>query len=292
MSSEHDGIEDAGHEVQAFFDSRPFFSRPSGKIFVIWVVLTAIGVLIGFYAPHHLYPTFLSNQGSDVFKTTVLFTVLAAPVAALVYAIGVYSLLAWRHKGDQSVPPPDGEAKRGDGPITVIWLSVSTVLVIVLLAWGLTVWSSQQVRQPNALQINVTGQQWVWNFQYPGTNVNSHTLMLPVDRPVVFNITSADVTHGFWPVPLGVQVDANPNTVTVIQSTPNKLGHFIVRCSQLCGLMHAFMYSPAAVVTPQQFAQWLQSQGATPSSAATVAQVKLPSATSSAVGAPAKAPHA
>lgn len=293
-NANHDGLEDAGHEILNFMEGKPFFSRPGGKIFIIWIVLTVIGVLIGFYAPHHLFPAFLSSQGSDVFKTMVLFTVLAAPVAALVYAVGIYSLIAWRHKGDQSTPPPDGPPQRGDGPVTVLWLGVSALLVVVLLAWGITVWSSQQVTQSNALVVKVTGQQWVWNFQYPGTNVSSHTLMLPVNRPVVFDITSEDVTHGFWPVNLGVQVDANPNTVTVIQATPNRLGHFTVRCSQLCGLMHAFMYSPGAVVTSKQFGQWLVTQGASASSASTVAQVKLPASTSetSAMGASSQVPSA
>ena len=60
-----------------------------------------------------------------------------------------------------------------------------------------------------------------------------------------FNVTSVDVTHGFWPVALGVQVDANPGVVTVIRATPDKLGRFTVRCSQLCGLYHSFMNSQA-----------------------------------------------
>ena len=34
-----------------------------------------------------------------------------------------------------------------------------------------------------------------------------------------------------------------------------------MRCSQLCGLYHSFMYAPGAVVTPQQFAAWLRTQG-------------------------------
>ena len=46
----------------------------------------------------------------------VLFTVLAAPVAAFVYAVGFYSLVAWRHRGDASdEPPPDGPPLRGNG---------------------------------------------------------------------------------------------------------------------------------------------------------------------------------
>jgi len=258
---------------ESVFSGKPFFSRPAGKIFIIWLVMTAIGVVIGVFAPHHLFPTFLSSEGSDVWSTVVFFTVLAAPVAALVYGIAVYSLLAWRHTGDQDVPPEDGPPLRANGPVTIVWLLTSTVLVIVLLVWGLTVWSSQQVTHPNTLQVDVTGQQWLWTFSYPGTGVESRTLILPVNRPVQFNVTSVDVTHGFWPAALGVQVDANPNVVTVIRATPNSLGSFTVRCSQLCGLYHSFMYAPESVVTPQKFSSWLQSEGATPSTADQVAKV-------------------
>ncbi len=107
----------------------------------------------------------------------------------------------------------------------------------------------------------MTGQQWLWTFSYPGTGVESRSLVLPVNRPVEFNVTSVDVTHGFWPAALGVQVDANPEETTVIRTTPDKLGNFEVRCSQLCGLYHAFMDASGPVVTPASFAKWLQSQG-------------------------------
>jgi cytochrome c oxidase subunit 2 len=274
MSSEHESLEQEAKDIEeAVFSGKPFFSRPAGKIFLIWLVMTAVGVLIGIYAPHHLLTTLLSSQGSDVWATMVFFTVLAAPVAALVYGIAFYSLLAWRHKGDQDEPPEDGPPLRGNGPVSIIWLVTSTVLVVVLLVWGLSVWSAQQISHPNTLQVDVTGQQWLWTFSYPGTGVESRTLVLPVNRPVEFNVTSVDVTHGFWPAALGVQVDANPNTTTVIRATPNSLGSFTVRCSQLCGLYHSFMYAPGSVVSSAQFATWLQSEGATPTTADQVARV-------------------
>ncbi len=271
-------------EADTILSGKPFFSRPSGKIFLIWLPLTIVGVLIGLYAPHHLLPVLQSPEGGDVFATIVFFTVLAAPVAALVYAISFYSLIAWRHKGeDPDVPPPDAEPQRENGPMTVLWLVVSTFLVVVLLFWGITVWSAQQIVHPNALQVNVTGQQWLWTYSYPGTGVETRNLELPLNRPVQFNITSKDVTHGFWPAVLGVQVDANPNVTTVIRTTPNKLGGFTVQCSQLCGLYHAFMNNKASVVTPAQFATWLQSNGANRISAAVAAGTTPVAATTAAV---------
>jgi cytochrome c oxidase subunit 2 len=275
MSSEEHDVEVA--ESNPPLELKPFFSRPVGKIFIIWLAMTAVGVLVGIYAPHYLLPTMLSQQGTKVWETLVLFTVLAAPVAAFVYAVGLYSLLGWRARGfgKSDEAPPDGPSMRGDAPMTAVWVGISAVLVIVLLVWGLAQFTAEQTSHPNALVVDVTGQQWLWTFSYPGAgNVQSRSLVLPVNRPVQFDVTSEDVTHGFWPAALGVQVDANPNVTTVIAATPDKLGSFTVRCSQLCGLYHSFMYAPGSVVTPQKFASWLQSQGVPTAVAAHEANVK------------------
>jgi cytochrome c oxidase subunit II len=255
---------------------KPFFSRAGGKIFIIWLAMTAVGVLIGIYAPHHLLPNMLSIQGTKVWQTIVLFTILAAPVAAFVYAVGLYSLIGWKARGfgNSDEAPPDGPPLRGDAPMTAVWVGVSAALVIILLVWGLAEFTAEQTTHADTLQVDVTGQQWLWSFSYPGAgNVETRSLVLPVNRPVQFNVTSVDVTHGFWPAALGVQVDANPNTTTVIQATPDKLGGFTVRCSQLCGLYHSFMYASGSVVTPKRFAAWLHSHGAPATLAAQTADV-------------------
>ncbi len=276
MSSDHPVADDPPVAAQgdSIVAGRPFFARATGKIFIIWFLMTTVGVLIGIYVPHHVMPTLLSHEATDVWRTIVLFTILAAPVAAVVYAVAAYSLLAWRHRGNQDEPPEDGPPLRGNSTVTAIWLGTSSVLVLVLLAWGLSVYSAEEVSHPNTLQVDVTGQQWLWTFKYAGTSVDTRSLVLPINRPVQFNVTSVDVTHGFWPAALGVQVDANPGVVTVIRATPDKLGSFTVRCSQLCGLYHSFMYAPGSVVTAARFSQWLQSQGASTTTAEATALVE------------------
>ncbi|MFY9782292.1 MAG: cytochrome c oxidase subunit II, partial [Acidimicrobiales bacterium] len=130
-----------------------------------------------------------------------------------------------------------------------------------VLVWGLAALTAENTSSSlNPLIVNVTGQQWVWTFSYPGTKVISDELYLPDNREVEFRVTSVDVTHGFWLVNMGIQVDANPGTITTIHTTPDKLGVFEVRCEQFCGLNHAFMDAIGYVVTPQQFTSWLAAQ--------------------------------
>ena len=263
----HEGKrEEIAKQVDPFFKGGPIWKRPFFGVFIIWSFMTLIGVLIGLFVPDHVLNGSSSSQQDSVKLTIVVFTVIAAPVSAVVYGIAAYSLFKWnkRGSGKSDTPPEDGVALRGHGPATVIWLSISVVLVVILLFWGMMVLSSEQTPQGDAIRMQVVGQQWVWTFQYGSTKITSTQLVLPVDRQVVFEVSSKDVTHGFWPVQLGVQVDANPGFSTTIAASPNKLGKFDVRCSQLCGLEHAYMQTTGRVVTEKQFEHWLAQKGASP----------------------------
>ncbi len=274
MSSEHPDL-----SADATVASPPL--KPDAKenkknvtvIAALWLVLTAIGIALSIWLTSALLPSSMSTEMGGVRSTVLVFSLAAAPVVAFVLATSIYSLLAWRKApGSADVPPPDAPPLRGNAAATGIWLLTSSVLVVFLLVWGLSEWSAQQVVQPNDLVVKVTGQQWIWNFTYPDAKVDSHALVVPLGRQVQFNVTSLDVTHGFWPVQLGQQVDANPGLVTTIRVTPTHLGHFVVRCSQLCGLYHAYMYAQGDVVTAKAFEQFLEHHGA---SAATSAKVAL-----------------
>ena len=141
------------------------------------------------------------------------------------------------------------------------WLTASAVLTVFVLVWGLGALAAENASTgENPLVVNVTGQQWVWTFSYPGSHVTSDELYLPENREVEFRITSVDVTHGFWVANFGVQVDANPGVITTIHTTPNRLGDFIVRCEQFCGLNHAFMDPSVTSSARKQFSNWLAAQ--------------------------------
>jgi cytochrome c oxidase subunit 2 len=233
------------------------------QIFWIWLGLTVLLVLFSLWVPARLMGPPASPTMRDVEQTMTVFSLAASPVAALVWAVGGYSLLRWRNRS-RLQPTEDGPPLRGNGMVTLTWSIVSTVLCVFLLIWGLaemtTVTSAAQ--QPSALVVNVTGQQWLWTFSYPGQgDVESDQLYLPLDRPVVFHVTSKDVIHSFWVVQMGIKVDANPGVTTKTSVTPNKLGIFDVRCAELCGLRHADMETTARVVSPADFSAWITQNG-------------------------------
>jgi cytochrome c oxidase subunit 2 len=225
----------------------------------MWGIGTVLAILLSLWAPGHFMPRSMSGNMHLTILTMVVFSVAAAPVVAGVYAIAIYAIRTWGVKGDD-IPPPAEQVRDHPKAVTT-WLVASTVLTVFLLVWGLAALQyDNSSTGKNPLVVDVTGQQWLWSFSYPGTHVQSNELYLPVNREVEFRVTSVDVTHGFWIVNMGVQVDANPGTITTIHTTPNRLGDFTIRCEQFCGLNHSFMDADGHVVTSAQFNSWLAAQ--------------------------------
>jgi cytochrome c oxidase subunit 2 len=210
----------------------------------------------------------------DIEQTVFVFTLISIPITAFVFAVLVYSLLGWKHISGDEVPADQSPAIRSNTIGVVMWTAVSSLLAFFLVVWGLvelaqitansygTIPADEQPGDSQALIVNVTGQQWVWTFEYPQYDgITSETLYLAKDRPVYFNVTSKDVIHNFWAVELGVKIDANPGAITQTGVTPDKLGNFNVRCAELCGMHHAYMETGIQVLEKKDFNSWAREMG-------------------------------
>lgn len=230
---------------------------------IFWVIFT---VIIG-YSGAEVIGRVMGSPGSEVMATTIhmmrAFTWASAPIAGLVAAIAATTLLSKRHYGD--TPPDDADHEIRNNPrIVAAWIVVSSVMCLFAVVWGTIVLQQDNANLLNskAMNINVTGQQWAWNFDYVDNGtVRSADLYLPVNKPVVFHVTSKDVIHSFWIVQMGIKIDANPGYVTETSVTPNKIGVYDLRCAELCGLLHAFMQTKVHVVSQTDYDTWIQNHG-------------------------------
>ncbi len=232
----------------------------------LWALITVAGVLFSIYVPAHLMGPPASGTMREIEATMTAFSIAASPVAAVVWAVALYSLIAWRHRGD-GPPETDGPALRTSRPAAAAWILISSFLCVLLLVWGLAAMGSvaSAGTTGNPMVVNVTGNQWLWTFAYPQQGgVESDQLYLPVNRPVEFHVTSVDVVHSFWIVQMGIKVDANPGEITRTAVVPDKRGTFDIRCAELCGLLHAQMETSAHVVPMAQFHKWLSANGGHP----------------------------
>jgi cytochrome c oxidase subunit II len=110
------------------------------------------------------------------------------------------------------------------------------------------------------LNVNVTGLQFAWIFNYPDSGVVSGELHVPIGREVMLSISANDVIHAFWVPQFRLKQDAIPGQASQLRFTPSKVGEYPVICAELCGAYHGAMKTRVVVQTPEEFDNWLQSQ--------------------------------
>jgi len=248
------------------------------RLFVIWLVLSlAACLLIWFVWKPHLPPGTMSDAARHQQFDIAVLAVSAAPVVIFVLLYFVYAIVVWRARpGDDS----DGEPIYGNTKVQVTWIVGTTVIVLWLFVFGTVelvvpagagagegpspIWkldgATSSTWTPNTgtmLEVQVIGQQWTWTYRYPQFGgMESSELLLPVNTPVEFHVTSLDVIHSFWAYQLGVKADANPQVDNVAYATPKALGSVTVRCNELCGIWHGAMYNYGHVVPQAEFQSW------------------------------------
>ena len=232
------------------------------KLIALTIIFTPVVGFLG--SMIHVRP--MGAPASKVMETTqnliTIFTWAVSPVVAMVCSVMLLALLGKRHYGDN--PPEEADHDISNSPrANATWIVVSAILCLFAVIGGMIVLQhdNESILDDAAIHVNVHGQQWAWNYDYPESNgVRSGVLHLPVNQPVVFHVTSADVKHSFWIVELGTKIDANPGAVTEVAVTPNKIGTFNIRCAELCGLYHAYMQNKVIVESQEDFDAWLGSQ--------------------------------
>jgi cytochrome c oxidase subunit II len=111
---------------------------------------------------------------------------------------------------------------------------------------------------PNETVVEVVGMRYAWIFTYPGTEVVSAELHLPVGRKVRLKLSANDVIHAFWVPQLRMKQDTVPGQNTEMEFTPNKIGEYPIVCAELCGSQHGGMRAQMFVETPEAYAAWIE----------------------------------
>ena len=213
------------------------------------------------------FRAFVQASG-HVTDNTVLIG-MATPVLLLVLIYLIYSTIYFRQPKGGAL---EGPAIRGNARIQTTWIVVTTLLVLALAAYG-TVRLFEDgagsgagpnpVAVPSGakLPVQVIAQEWAFTYRYPTYGgVETTHLVLPVNQMIELHVTSLDVIHSFWAYQLGVKADANPNTDNIVFVRPTKRESVQIRCAELCGLWHGYMFDTGHVVSPAAFVAWVKEQ--------------------------------
>ena len=112
------------------------------------------------------------------------------------------------------------------------------------------------------MNVQVIGQQWAFTYRYPSYGgIETPHLVLPANTLIRLHVTSLDVVHSFWAYGLGVKADANPGVDNVVYVKLKGPRSFQLRCAELCGLWHGYMFDTGQIVTPAAFKTWIAHAG-------------------------------
>jgi len=207
--------------------------------------------------------TDLTDLNRDARGLWNLMIWLGIGVFVFVEALLVYVMIRFRRRPND----PEPEHVHGNTKLELAWTILPAfVLVIIAVPTVKSIWKFNTGAPANALQVDVIGHQWWWEFRYPEHNiVTANELYIPTGRPVNFTLRSADVIHSYWIPQLGGKRDVVSNRVNTLWFTPDSVGTqaFNGSCNEYCGASHANMRFRAYTVSPDEFDRWVVGQQAT-----------------------------
>ncbi len=136
--------------------------------------------------------------------------------------------------------------------------------------------SSRPPAPPQPLQIQASGQQWLWRYEYPDNETFSYyELVVPVDTAVVVNLVSTDVVHRWFVPGLGGKFDAVPDQSNATWFKADEEGVYHGASYQFSGASYAAMRTQVRVVSVPEYRAWLEQQAADIQEAQTFVQEEL-----------------
>ena len=198
-------------------------------------------------------------------------------IAALVVGVFVWGLIFWvmiryRKKSDDDHP----KQKQYNLPIELLYTLVPFLIIAVLFFYTVQTQNGVLAKASTPEQgqlhtVNVVAQKWSWTFNYmeadnpavgaivheAGTIDKIPDLYLPVNEPVRFNLTSADVIHSFYVPAFYFKLDVIPGRHNSFDVTPDRIGVYSGKCAELCGTYHAAMLFTVHVVSAEDYVAYL-----------------------------------
>jgi cytochrome c oxidase subunit 2 len=214
-------------------------------------------------APQDMFQPAGPNAQS-IYDLSLWVFILAGIVGVIVMVFIAIIVVKFRDKG-QAIPD------QGHGrPTLEIVLTIIPALILVGVAIP-TVDTLMALNDTSDTEcvINVTGQQWWWEIDYPVQDgcggisapiITSGQMIIPIDTPVLVRGTSRDVIHSWWIPRLNGKRDMVPGRVQTNKLQADEPGIYAGQCTEFCGLSHANMRMEVIAMTPDDFETWKAGQ--------------------------------
>lgn len=209
--------------------------------------------------------TFAVLQPSGTIAEDERHLIILASLMSLIVVIPVFiltGLIVWRYRADnhRAKYQPNWDHNR---VAESIWWLIPGILIAIL---AVITWQSTHALDPTkaiasnkpTLHVQVIALNWKWLFIYPEQHIATvNHLMLPVGRPVHFDITSDAPMNSFWIPQLGGQIYAMTGMSTQLNLRADKAGDYRGSSANISGSGFARMTFTATAMPETSFQAWL-----------------------------------
>jgi cytochrome c oxidase subunit 2 len=231
-----------------------------------WASAALLGALVlglaacgGVYPNSTFNPNTEYNAAIDALFSKLLFwgTVVFVGVEVAL----VYTIFRFRRRPGGATP----KQVHGNTVLEITWTAIpAVILIFIAIPTVRTIFKTQAKAAPDALQVEVIGHQWWWEFRYPQYGITTaNELYLPTGKTASFQLKTVDVLHSFWIPQMGGKRDLISNRTNYLWFTPNAdlpTSAWNGFCAEFCGPSHANMRFRVFTVTPAEFEQWAAHQ--------------------------------
>ena len=198
-------------------------------------------------------------------------------IAAGIVGLTVWGLIGYvvlRFRSDHNEMP---KQNRYNLPMEIFYTTAPFVIIGVLFYYTILAQNTVTAKGGDPdVTVDVVAQKWSWSFNYRsadnpavgqnvyevGTISATPDLYLPVNQKVTFNLNSVDVNHSFWVPAFYEKMDVIPGRNNNFQATPNKIGDYRGKCTELCGTYHQAMLFNVHVVSEADYNNYLKTLAA------------------------------
>lgn len=140
--------------------------------------------------------------------------------------------------------------------LEIIWSGLPTLLVLAMFYYGWAGYLSLRNVPKGAMEVTATARMWSWSFTYPNGKT-SPKLYVAAGKPVVVQLVSLDVIHGFYLPAFRVKRDVVPGMKNYAWFVATKPGSYDLFCSSYCGTGHSAMITTVEALPEVEFNEWL-----------------------------------
>ncbi len=239
--------------------SRKQTNKVNGFLLLVFLVVGMIGV---WYCNEKLKGKILGAPASDhgVLIDRMLYITIA--ITFVVFVITQIALFWFAYKYQES-DKRKAYYYPHNNKLEVIWTVIPAIALTVLVGFGIFYWFKITGDAPkNAMEVEVTGSQFQWEFRYPGYDkvlgkkyfkeisneksnplgqlwddpannddivISGDAMHLVVNKPVRLVIGSKDVIHDVGLAEFRMKMDAVPGTPTTMWFTPTKTSKEMIK---------------------------------------------------------------